>query len=266
MANKKPAAKTEKTAVKTAGKDSGKGASKDSDAAASKAPVNAKAKSKSSDSHDAALKGKGASTLKGKKSTKSKDENLDEDLLMGEEVGNEDIPDLSDFEDQGAEAEADSDADETSEGGDEGEELTAEQMLLGGLPVTISGEEEDIILTDAEGRRLCRVRDCDQIAAVEIYCRYHYLLNWKRIQAKREILAGGKLERYVDELTSRYPDKFLDVLRKDLRTEKDFMSAIAELEIDESALENDFEDEAQNYLDEVRGVTEGSGISDEEEF
>src|SRR5262245_40297301 len=46
------------------------------------------------------------------------------------------------------------------------------------------GEEEapeELILTDAEGRRFCRVRDCDQLAAVEGYCRFHYLLHWKKI-------------------------------------------------------------------------------------
>lgn len=126
--------------------------------------------------------------------------------------------------------------------------------------------DDEVVLTDAEGRRYCRVRDCDQAAVVEGYCRYHYLLLWKRIQIRRKILADGKLERYVEELTSRYPDKFLEMIRKDLRTEKDFLAAIAELEIDDSGSDNDFEDEAQNYIDEVRGMTGETSISDDDEF
>jgi hypothetical protein len=114
-------------------------------------------------------------------------------------------------------------------------------------------EEAEIVLTDAEGRRYCRVKDCDQLSAVDGYCRYHYLLFWKKIQIRKKILTEGKLERYVEELTARYPDKFLEILRKDLRTEKDFTGAIQELEIDESAVDNEFEDEAQTYIDEVRG-------------
>jgi hypothetical protein len=114
-------------------------------------------------------------------------------------------------------------------------------------------EEAEIVLTDAEGRRYCRVKDCDQLSTVDGYCRYHYLLFWKRIQIRKKILTEGKLERYVEELTARYPDKFLEILRKDLRTEKDFTGAIQELEIDESAVDNEFEDEAQTYIDEVRG-------------
>jgi hypothetical protein len=130
-----------------------------------------------------------------------------------------------------------------------------------------AGEEapEEIVLTDAEGRRYCRVKDCDQLAAVEGYCRYHYLLYWKKIQIRKKILSEGKLERYVEELTARYPDKFLEMLRKDLRSEKEFLAAIQELEIDESAAENEFEDETQTYIDEVRGMAE-PGAREEEDF
>lgn len=115
--------------------------------------------------------------------------------------------------------------------------------------------EEEVVLTDAEGRRYCRVKDCDQLSVVDGYCRYHYLLYWKKIQVRKKILSEGKLERYIEDLTARYPDKFLDMLRKDLRSEKEFLAAIAELEIDESAVDNEFEDETQNYLDEVRGMS-----------
>lgn len=124
---------------------------------------------------------------------------------------------------------------------------------------------EEIILTDAQGRRYCRTRDCDQAAIVEGYCRYHYLLYWKKIQVRKKILDEGKLERYIEELTARYPDKFLEMLQKDLKTEKDFLAAIQELEIDESATEGEFEDETQSYIEEVRGITESGGGSAREE-
>lgn len=117
-----------------------------------------------------------------------------------------------------------------------------------------SNNDEDVILTDAEGNRYCRVRDCDQISTVDGYCRYHYLLLWKKIQVRKKILTDGKLEYYIVELTARYPDKFLEMIRRDLRTQKDFLSAIQELEIDESGLDNDFEEEDTQFIDEVRGL------------
>lgn len=185
---------------------------------------------------------------KGKEGKDSLDMEDDDLLASDEEIGSEEIPDLSEF-DEHEEVEI-------------VEEPTEEELRAA---VEAKSPDDEIILTDAEGRRYCRVRDCDQISAVEGYCRYHYLLLWKKIQARRKILVDGKLGRYVEELTSRYPDKFLEMIRKDLRAEKDFLAAIAELEIDESANENEFEDEAQTFIDEVRGLTTDSGTMTEED-
>jgi hypothetical protein len=188
---------------------------------------------------------------KAKKAKKTKDDELDlgDDLVGDDDMGAEDIPDLAEFDENEVE---------------ETEDLDLDDSEADAAPKVASGDEE-VVLTDAEGRRYCRVRDCDQISVVEGYCRFHYLQLWKKIQIRRKILTDGKLQRYVEELTARYPDKFLEMIRKDLRAEKDFLAAIAELEIDESAIDNDFEDEAQNFIDEVRGMSETSGMGDEQE-
>lgn len=121
-------------------------------------------------------------------------------------------------------------------------------------------QAEEVVLTDADGRRYCRVKDCDRLAEVDAYCRYHYILLWKNIQTRRHILQEGKLERYIEELTARYPDKFLEILKKDLRSEKDFLAAIQELEIDESAVEAEFDDEeSQSDLFEIQRVSDSGG-------
>ncbi len=191
----------------------------------------------------------------GSKAKKGKrDEELDDDLMVSDEdVGGEEIPDLSDFDETEEEVEA-----------EESVEIDSDEEAAVAAPAQPSSEAETV-LTDAEGRPYCKVRDCDQIAAVDAYCRFHYLLLWKKIQVRRKILVDGKLERYVEELTSRYPDKFLEMIKRDLRSEKDFLSAIAELEIDESAGEGDYDDDSQ-VLDEVRGFGSESSMSDEEEF
>ncbi len=128
-------------------------------------------------------------------------------------------------------------------------------------------KDEEIYLTDSEGRRLCKVRDCDQISNVDGYCRYHYLLLWKKIQTRKHILIDGKLEKYVEDLMARYPDKFVEVIKKDLKTEKDFLSVIQELEIDESALnESESDEEVQSFTDEIRGIGEAPGMDDDGDF
>jgi hypothetical protein len=198
--------------------------------------------------------GKHEVAAKNKKDKTAKVEAPEEELL--EETEDFGADELSEYESELASAEEETE-----------EEATWTEEVVVPPPVVAPAKEknDDIILTDAEGRRYCRVRDCDQIAVVDSYCRYHYLLLWKKIQVRKKILADGKLEKYVEELTSRYPDKFLEVIRRDLRSEKDFLSAIQELEIDESNVDNDFEDESSNFIDEVRGTTNES-ISDEEEF
>jgi hypothetical protein len=128
-------------------------------------------------------------------------------------------------------------------------------------------KDEEVYLTDSEGRRLCKVRDCDQVANVEEHCRFHYLLLWKKIQIRKSILNDGKLEKYVEDLTSRYPDKFLDVIKKDLKTEKDFLAVIQEMELDENALnEIENEDEVQSFADEIRGIGEAPSLDDDGDY
>ena len=190
------------------------------------------------------LKGKGKEKEKEKDETDLEDSFIaDEEDMMGDEIGEYE-------EELKAVEEADEDIEVI-------EEWTSEEK---------NKADEEIVLTDAEGRRYCRARDCDQIAIVDIYCRFHYLMFWKKIQVRKKILVDGKLERYVEELTARYPDKFLEMIRRDLRTEKDFLSAIQELEIDESANENDFEEDNSAFIEEVRGVGESTGSVDEDEY
>ncbi len=140
----------------------------------------------------------------------------------------------------------------------------AKQMIREALSEAVMAAlpEKEVVLTNADGLRYCKVSECDELATSDTYCRFHYLLNWKKIQLRKKILAGDKLDRYIEELTSRYPDKFLEVIRRDLASEKDFLAAIQELEIDDSGDDVEFEDDARTYIDEVRGVS--SGTEDEE--
>lgn len=134
-------------------------------------------------------------------------------------------------------------------------------------PAVANPEDEEVILTDAEGRRYCRSTDCDQIGLVDGYCRYHYLYYWKKIQNRKKILADGKLDRYIEELTSRYIDKFVELLRKDLRTEKDFLAAVQELELDGSDTQSSGDDDdAKTYIEEVSGMGGSDNVRDDEGY
>jgi hypothetical protein len=129
--------------------------------------------------------------------------------------------------------------------------------------LSIVMSEEEVVLTNAEGQRYCRVIDCDEAAVIDGHCRLHYIMYWKRNKNKVKILEGGKLDKYIEELTQRYPDKYLEMLRKDLLTEKEFNSIITEMDADDAA-----EDEAENdddgrFVDEVRGVAAATTDDDD---
>ncbi len=114
-------------------------------------------------------------------------------------------------------------------------------------------EEAEIILTNADGKQYCRVHDCDNESTTEGYCRFHYLALWKRNKVKAKILQGGKLDKYIEDLTAKYPDKYLEMLRKDLASEKDFNSIVAEMDVEDSGDEADNEEETSRFIEEVRG-------------
>lgn len=119
-------------------------------------------------------------------------------------------------------------------------------------PISVAPEEE-VILTNADGKQYCRVHDCDNEATTENYCRYHYLALWKRNKIKAKILQGGKLDKYIEDLTAKYPDKYLEMLRKDLASEKDFNLIVAEMDVEDSGDEADNEEETSRFIEEVRG-------------
>lgn len=244
-----PAAKVEAKPVAKPAKETKAEASKET---AKKAPV-AKAVAAPQPAVDKAAaakkdakapkKGKGKGKEKEKEESDLDDDFIADDDMMGDEIG--------EYEEELKAVE------ESEEEVDLSEDWAQEEKAK---------SDEEVILTDAEGRRYCRARDCDQIAIVDAYCRYHYLMFWKKIQVRKKILMDGKLERYIDELTSRYPDKFLEMIRRDLRTEKDFLAAIQELEIDESATENEFEEDTSAFIEEVRGMGDSGGGVEEDEY
>jgi len=108
----------------------------------------------------------------------------------------------------------------------------------------VSGPHRAISVSSA----ICREVACELMSTTGGYCRMHYIKNWKKIKRKELILKEKKLNHYIEELVSKYPDKYIEAIRVDLASEKDFAKVIADLEIDE-ALE-DFEIETPENTDE----------------
>ncbi|MDP2600527.1 MAG: hypothetical protein Q8P84_07350, partial [Deltaproteobacteria bacterium] len=71
----------------------------------------------------------------------------------------------------------------------------------------------------------------------EGFCRLHYLTHWKKLQAEKKKKAAKNLNRYVESILKRYPDRYLEQIKKDIRS-KDF----------EDRVESEFKPEAEEPI------------------
>jgi hypothetical protein len=107
---------------------------------------------------------------------------------------------------------------------------------------------------------VCRETACESLATALTYCRLHYIKNWKKIKRKEIILKEGKLNQYIEELVVKYPDKYIEAIRQDLASDKDFAQVIVDLDLDESV--DDFEADGENaegLIDNIKGSFDDEG-------
>ena len=78
------------------------------------------------------------------------------------------------------------------------------------------------------------------------------------------ILKEGKLNQYIEELVSKYPDKYIDVIRQDLSTEVNFSKVIHDLELDESIDDLDYDGDSIDSL--IGSIKKDSEGFDDTEF
>jgi hypothetical protein len=81
---------------------------------------------------------------------------------------------------------------------------------------------------------VCREPACENIVIGCGYCRLHYIKNWQKLKRKEAILHDGRLRQYIEELVSKYTDKYIEAIRHDLMTDDVFVKVITELDLHES--------------------------------
>ncbi len=91
---------------------------------------------------------------------------------------------------------------------------------------------------------VCREVACEGLSTTAGYCRLHYIKNWKKIKRKELILKEKKLNQYIEELVAKYPDKYIEAIRQDLASDRDFAKVITDLDLDESIDDFDVEGES----------------------
>jgi len=101
-------------------------------------------------------------------------------------------------------------------------------------------------------KKRCREPGCDHEFSLSGYCRLHYIKNWRKIKRKEAIIASGQLNNYVEELVNKYPDKYLEVIRQDLASEKDWAKVVIDLELESSEEEAGAEEDLDVVPEGVR--------------
>jgi hypothetical protein len=115
---------------------------------------------------------------------------------------------------------------------------------------------------DHAGNLICREIACESLGITGGYCRLHYIKNWKKIKRKEMILKERKLNRYIEELVAKYPDKYIEIIRQDLVTDSEFSKIIGELELDEGTEDFDSSGEnIDNLIDNIKREIDDEGES-----
>ena len=66
--------------------------------------------------------------------------------------------------------------------------------------------------------KICMEAGCQNVQTTEGHCRLHYLKNWKNIRDAQQKKAADKLNKYVEGICKKSPDKYVDVIRREIRT------------------------------------------------
>jgi hypothetical protein len=72
--------------------------------------------------------------------------------------------------------------------------------------------------------KICLEEGCKNEQTTKGFCRLHYLKNWKRIREEGEQKAATRLNRYVEGIVRNHPDRYMEVIRKDIRERKELGS------------------------------------------
>ena len=98
--------------------------------------------------------------------------------------------------------------------------------------------------------KICVETGCKNTQTTKGYCRLHYLKNWKEIREASRKKSADKLNKYVEGLCKKFPERYLDVIRREIKNGKGHEGEASE-------------DSGVGEMSE--GVFESFGYSDDEE-
>ncbi|HEX5038182.1 MAG TPA: hypothetical protein VFX30_13580 [bacterium] len=87
--------------------------------------------------------------------------------------------------------------------------------------------------------KICIEPGCKNASTTKDFCRLHYLKNWKGIKEAEQKKAADKLNKYVEGIVKKFPDRYVDVIRREIRTDRgDLQRAVDEPSEEMESFEN----------------------------
>ncbi len=80
--------------------------------------------------------------------------------------------------------------------------------------------------------RICIEPGCKNSQTTKDFCRLHYVKNWKGIKQAEQKKAADRLNKYVEGICKKHPERYMDVIRRDIRNGRmdrsDFLDDLSE--------------------------------------
>jgi hypothetical protein len=74
-----------------------------------------------------------------------------------------------------------------------------------------------------------------------------YLKNWKKIKDEKQKKAADKLNKYVEGICKKSPDKYVDVIRREIRTGGGDLAVASNQNSDGGGFESEFDEGVMTF-------------------
>jgi hypothetical protein len=68
--------------------------------------------------------------------------------------------------------------------------------------------------------KICKEEGCHNAQTTAGFCRLHYLKNWKNIKKEQQERSAKKLNRYIEAICRKHPDKYIEVIKDEIKSNK----------------------------------------------
>ena len=68
--------------------------------------------------------------------------------------------------------------------------------------------------------KICVEPECKNTQTTKGYCRLHYLKNWKDLRERAQKKSADRLNKYVEGICKKFPERYMDAIRREIRNGK----------------------------------------------